>query len=354
MRLGSKKQRTHIRRAITYVPVKGRYEPSPGSKEYYSVLDLTDEMRKIFKEFGLKRSDLGKINLDPDGKGGNTIFDRYGSVNLNRYFTDKPKSHIDMPDDLVAIMPNCIRKLGQAKQMESTARMVDFENKVAALENRINEYLLQRPLYDQWLRAYVSKLKTADMKRLFEYLPAVTYREDTWCFWKCYSALTPEAQIIVRQALSECTDTSVECISHLLGLYTLRRQKDIQLQIHIQNTCRIYKKKPSRLRERLFKHMVAYLNGYDKHLVLRHIADMFQWQITFDRKDWSVLFTYEYLCKPEKEAEQRQVEDLILDMLLDPKYLVTNCTPKIAQIFRTAFLEERERLKDEWEFFNEE
>ena len=124
----------------------------PGSKEYYSVKDLTAEAKSILEEFGFKLIDL--INTKLNRNNDRTFGYIWGTSNIYRYFSQK-ENYIIMPNDVLYNIPRYMEKLG--KRLSTPTKNAAFQSRVDGLKDKIYHYCLENGVFSDEMDDFLKK-----------------------------------------------------------------------------------------------------------------------------------------------------------------------------------------------------
>lgn len=337
MKKGSKKKTPQIYKGPDYeVDENGIERVIPESKKYYSVQELTAEAKKILDEYGFKLSNLFSLSLDAEMS---SLLDFCDKSTLHRYFSNG-KDSLTMPDDIIQKIPIYMENLGN--QLENPG---EYLSRVFALAKKIERYCFETKLYTEKMTAY---LKEQDNKKLLQFLKsiyALQLSEETWCFWLCYSILNVAKQREAKSVLSGCTGL-IPNYDTLFSLFFYNRKDDLAFQHLILKAEEKYYADGKKLQKELIEIALTHFQSLsDKKAVSKRVQDIMNFDITLSPADWSVLFTYEYLCD---KREISKAGNFVLSAISDKKNLQERYTTDRVKCYERRFrsqIEEREEIE---------
>lgn len=355
MKKGSKKVMPQIYQGIDY-DFKG-YDnsgkeiivPAEGSKEYYGVRDLVDEAKKIIEDYGFTLAQLFNVSLNKpigDVYDTSTFADNWGQSNLYRYFADG-NGAINMPKTVLLELPQYMYKLGA--QLWEPDKRIEFQSKVDTLEFKISDYLFDAGyIFDEKMEEYLSKLNKEQFLQFFQSINVMQLAEDTWCFWLCYSTLNSSMQNQVMEMLSKGDCSTVRNIKRLLDLYSLEKERYIELESSIHTALRKYDSDNIKLLSKFKEIAISYVkHSGDKRTILYRVLEIVKFGIWLSSTDWAVLLTYDALSYEQWPVDElKEIETFILSAMEDRRNWDKRCTIEYVIHSKKRLLQIREHREE--------
>lgn len=337
MKKGSKKETPQIYKGPDYqTDDYGVEQVISGSKEYYSVQDLTAKAKRILEEYGFKLSDLIGTSSGQNFYDSETFGDIWGVSNIYRYFSQN-ENCIIMPDNILRELPRYMGRLGE--RLSTQAKKAAFQERVDELGAQIEKYCLENGLFRTKMTEYLKKQNHETLLRFLKSIYVLQLSEEAWCYWLCYATLNSEKQREAKSVLSGCTDL-LSNYETLFSLYFFNRDDDIAFQHLLLTTEEKYGADEKKLTDALIEIAMTHFQRFsDKPALARRVWDIMNFDISLSPADWSILLTYEHLCD---RREISRAGEYVLSAMGSGENLQKGCTIELARYFARRFRELKE------------
>lgn len=290
--------------------------------------DILKDMELLLTDFGFKLNQFAEfaseMEAHEDVKGG---LDR---SNIYQYFKDRPiplyalwKLARHLCGFEIELSPEDLR----LPEYQSRAKLIQDEAIQYVIKNKYNPHTV-RPV----IREILKGRSVLDLEQFFEGIYVLDYSERTWAFWLCFACLNLKTKRTVFDLLGEARLSPKDYTRYLILFHRWEAEVYAPIALKLKKAVALYNdpaqdKTDDTRRKKLLDTCTDILQDYsyppdceDKAIRLLERTEH-----DLNGEDCAILATYDLLCATLDGEEQRKIDRVMEEYILDEERRDQQC-----------------------------